>query len=375
VIFFRYTPIDELWIFTVGMNIWKINSQKLASTTAPQDPYLSGAYDFLRRWQAGKPEFILRTSGSTGTPKPIHLTLTQMEASARMTGQALQLPAGTQALVCLNVGYIAGTMMLVRGMVLGWELTIIEPVANPLLGFGEDTRFDFIAMVPLQLQACLQNPDTRLAVERVGKILLGGAPVSLALEKEIQALSVPVYQSYGMTETVSHVALRRLNGPDPEADYRVLEGVEFGVDAQNCIYVKGAVTNFEKIQTNDLVEIASPRTFRWVGRRDAIINSGGLKIELPRIDRKVEESLLEMGISIGEGFFSWYENDERLGQKLILFVEGKEGNLPVAPLLDRLRAKVSTFEVPKAIYFVERFKRTPTDKLDKIATANTYFNP
>ncbi len=356
------------------MNIWKINSRTLASATALQDPYLSGAYDFLQHWQSGKPDFVLRTSGSTGTPKPIHLTRAQMEASAWMTGKALQLPSGTQALICLNVGYIAGTMMLVRGMVLDWELTIIEPVANPLLGFGSDARFDFIAMVPLQLQACLQNPATRQAVARVDKILLGGAPVSLALEKEIQSLPIPVYQSYGMTETVSHVALRRLNGADPEEDYMVLDGVEFGVDAQNCIYVRGAVTNFETVQTNDIVEITSPRTFRWVGRRDAIINSGGLKIQLLRIDRKVEECLLEMGVSPGESFFSWYENDERLGQKLILFMEGKANSLNVPLLLDRLRPKVSTFEVPKAIYFVERFKRTPTDKLDKNATANTYFN-
>lgn len=355
------------------MNVWNTDTHRLTTEPTPTDPYFKTAYDFARAWLEGATEFVLTTSGSTGVPKPIVLQKSQLEASARMTGAALNLPAQTKALVCLNTAYIAGRMMLVRALVLDWKISVVEPVANPLALFEASIEFDFVAMVPLQLAACLADESTRPLVERCGKILLGGAPISRALDTEIQQLEVPVYQSYGMTETVSHVALRRVNGPERTEEYRFVGEIDFGVDGRGCLWVTGAVTNFEKIQTNDLVELKPGGTFLWLGREDSIINSGGVKIQLDKLDREMEGILL--GMQVPNVFFHWFEADEKLGQKLVLFFEKEPAVVNVTELLAKFADLVTPYEVPKAVYFVRKFKSTPTAKLDKKATAQAYFAP
>jgi O-succinylbenzoic acid--CoA ligase len=174
--------------------IWHTNSTLIKTEAAPDHPYFLRAYEFMSSWLDGQTQLTLHTSGSTGTPKDIFIARSQLSSSALMTGAALDLPAGTKALVCLNVGYIAGVMMLVRGLELGWELSIIEPVSNPLIDMDWDVSFDFVSMVPLQLAACLANEKTKNHVNNLGEILLGGAPVDVSLQKQINELDVPVYQ-------------------------------------------------------------------------------------------------------------------------------------------------------------------------------------
>ena len=355
------------------MNVWITDRQRLVTEPPPSGPYFKSAYDFARAWLRGESEFLLHTSGSTGVPKPLWVQRNQMEASARMTGTTLDLPAGTRALVCLNTGYIAGRMMLVRALVLDWQMVVVEPVANPLALVETEQSFDFVAMVPLQLTACLQENATRPKVEHCGKVLLGGAPISLALETEIQKLAIPVYQSYGMTETVSHVAIRRVNGPERTESYQMLGGIEFGLDARECLWVRGAITNFETIQTNDFVTLEKGGTFRWLGRADSVINSGGIKIQLDSLDRVGEELMAEMQLS--NNFFHWHEPDEKLGQKLVLFIEKKPSVVNVKELLAKFATRVNLYEVPKAVYFVDTFIPTATAKIDKKATAHTHFFP
>ena len=350
--------------------IWNTNSILIKTQRVPDDLYFRQAYDFMTSWLAGKQEFALHTSGSTGTPKDIAIKRAQLLSSALMTGEALNLQQGTRALVCLNVNYIAGIMMLVRGMELGWELSIVEPVSNPLIEF-QNPDFDFVAMVPLQLSTCLADEKTIPKVNHLGKILLGGAPIDISLQKKIDDLNVPVYQSYGMTETVSHIALKKLNLPGAEIGYTVLPGVRFGVDNRGCIFLQGAVTNDEKVQTNDLVEITSERTFKWLGRADNVINSGGVKVVLDKVDEVVAEVFYESGYA--GNFFSWYENDEKLGQKLILIIQKNERELSVPKLIEEIRKRISAYETPKHVYFVEQFIKTPTDKIDKRKTASKLF--
>ncbi|SEJ29948.1 O-succinylbenzoic acid--CoA ligase [Dyadobacter koreensis] len=345
--------------------IWNTNSNLIKTQPVPDDPYARKAYDFMISWLAGKEVFILHTSGSTGIPKDIEIKRAQLRSSALLTGTALNLPKGTRALVCLNVNYIAGIMMLVRGMELEWELSIIIPSSNPLLEF-ENPGFDFVSMVPLQLSTILSDEKTKSKVNSLGKILLGGAPVNVSLQKQIDHLNVAVYQSYGMTETVSHIALKKLNNPVCENDYTVLPGVNFGVDDRGCIFLQGAVTNDDKIQTNDLVEITSENTFNWLGRVDNVINSGGVKVVLDKVDHVIAELFYESGYS--NNFFSWYEKDEKLGQKLILIIQKNGQELPVLSLLEEIRKRISTYETPKHVYFVEEFIKTPTDKIDKRRT-------
>jgi o-succinylbenzoate---CoA ligase len=355
------------------MNVWNPDLNQLVTGPPPTEPYFKAAYDFCRAWLRGESDFVLNTSGSTGVPKPILLQKSQMEASARMTGTALRLPAGTKALVCLNIEYVAGRMMLVRALVLDWAIVVAEPAANPLAELRQDTVIDFVAMVPLQLATCLEDESTRAKVERCGKILLGGAPIPLSLENKIQKLQVPVYQSYGMTETVSHVALRRVNGPERAEEYQILDGIDFGIDGRGCLWVRGAVTNFNTIQTNDLVELKPEGTFLWLGRVDSVINSGGVKVHLDKLDRVVEQVLNEMHLS--NPFFHWYEADEKLGQKLVLFLEKRTVVVNVNELLAKFASLVSSYEVPKEVYLVEEFKRTPTAKIDKKATARACLAP
>lgn len=353
------------------MNSWIINRDKVLQEQIPTDPYLKSVYDFAKAWLSGQEKFSIHTSGSTGTPKEIMLNRDQMIASARMTARFLNLPEGTRALVCLNVNYIAGMMMLVRGLELDWQLTIVNSGSNPLLDVPKAAAFDFVALVPMQLSTILQDERTRGWVGYLGKILLGGAPVSEVLLQEIQTLEIPIYQSYGMTETVSHVALRRLNGDTPQDDYQVLPGIEFGIDARDCLYLCGAVTNDELVQTNDLVELTSSNSFHWLGRDDSVINSGGVKISLDKLDRVVGVVLQEMDVATE--YFCWHEPDEKLGQKLVLFLEGEAPFLNTERLLEKLSDRVKRYETPKAVYFANQFIRTPTAKIDKIATANHYF--
>lgn len=351
--------------------IWNTNSILIKTQEVPDYPYFRQAYDFMMSWLTGKDDFILHTSGSTGTPKDILIKRDQLRSSAVMTGAALDLQQGSRALVCLNVSYIAGTMMLVRGMELGLDLSIVEPSSNPLLEL-DNIDFDFVAMVPLQLSTCLANGKTKTKVNRLGKILLGGAPVDLSLQKEIELLSIPVYHSYGMTETVSHIALKKLNHPKSENDYTVLPAVKFGVDDRGCIFLQGAVTNNEKIQTNDLVEITSKNTFNWIGRVDNVINSGGVKIVLDKVDQVIAAVFYNLGYE--NKFFSWYENDEKLGQKLILIIQKAGAELSAEDVLEEIRKRISTYETPKHVYFVQDFIKTPTEKIDKRRTAQLLFD-
>ena len=330
----------------------------------PNSEYDQKVFDFCEYWLAGQQEFILKTSGSTGEPKPIILTRFQMEASARLTGKIFQLKPYDKALVCLNVNYIAGIMMLVRGMVLGLELTIIEPISNPLENL-ENQDFDFAAFVPLQLQKMLENESQIENLNKMKAIIVGGAAVNEVLEKEIQQLEVPVYSTYGMTETVSHIAIRRLNGVNRSNNFSVLEGVKIGIDSRNCLNIIADASNNELIQTNDIVEIINENEFKLIGRFDNIINSGGVKIQLEKVEKIFEEFITE------KRFFAFGIDDEKLGQKLILVVETDYlANDNKDILIKKAQENITKYEIPKQIFTINSFSETPTGKIDKKATIN-----
>ncbi len=340
---------------------YEIIPDTILHTPPPADSYFRQAWEFCCLYLSGQQDFVLHTSGSTGQPKPIHLTRAQMQASAWMTQKALNLQAGQSALVCLNVAYIAGTMMLVRGMELGLKLCVTAPSSQPFDALPQDLKIDFAAVVPLQLQTLLEaRQHNRLNALEV--IIVGGAPVGNALLSEIQRLHVRVLSTYGMTETVSHVALRQLNGDNPSQQYTLLEGIEADTDERDCLRLKGAVTNQEWIQTNDVVIFYDKRQFEIIGRADNIINSGGIKIQLEKIERVVEQIWRR-----SERFFAWGQPDERLGQKLILLVEN-------AQLLDNEKIKadlgtlLSAYEIPKEIHNIKKFVETATGKVDKRRT-------
>jgi O-succinylbenzoic acid--CoA ligase len=333
-----------------------------------QTPYQAEALRFCRAWLSGQTEFTLHTSGSTGTPKPIVLSRAQMQASAQLTGQTLDLQAGDAALVCLNVQYVAGIMMLVRGLELSLPMTIIEPVSNPLADFDpQNTSFAFTALVPLQLQTILDSaPDKLPILDGMKAILVGGAATSPALEQALQLIKAPVYATYGMTETVSHIALRRLNGPEATDNFTALHAVQLGTDAKNCLHITSAATGFERIQTNDVVELIGPMQFRLLGRADRIINSGGVKIQPEQVERIIQSGLKQYGLS--PRLFVAGLPDERLGQRLVAVSEGIPINTQQwEEVQAAVRTQLGPYFVPKELITVAKFTETATGKIDQKA--------
>lgn len=338
----------------------------------PQTSYEAEALAFCRAWLDGQDVFTLHTSGSTGTPKPITLTRAQMRASAHLTGQTLGLLPGDTALVCLNVRYVAGVMMLVRGLELNLPMTVIEPEANPLINLTPAAdSFAFTALVPLQLQTILSTGnESQLAILNGMKaILVGGAATSPALEQALQVITAPVYATYGMTETVSHIALRRLNGPDTTPFFTALAGVDLGVDDRNCLHITSAATNFERIQTNDVVDLPDPMHFRLRGRADRVINSGGVKIQPEQVEQLIQELLDQAGQNPVPRLFVAGLPDEKLGQRVVVVSERvslTDAQWVVTQAV--IREKLGTYAVPKEWITVPQFAETPTGKIDQRAT-------
>lgn len=341
----------------------------------PQTPYETDALAFCRLWLSEQASFLLHTSGSTGTPKPIALTRLQMRVSAQLTGQVLDLQAGDPALVCLNIRYIAGIMMLVRGLELGLPMTILEPTNNPLASLNpKGPPVLFTAFVPLQLQTILDTAasDDLAILNGMKAILVGGAATSPALEKALQPIEAPVYATYGMTETVSHIALRRLNGPQRSDVFTALPGVTLGTDERGCLHITSAATNFERIQTNDVVELLDPVRFRLLGRADMVINSGGVKVQPEAVERIAQDVLAAYGSR--PRLFVAGLPDERLGQRVVAFVEQSlpqqltPDSGPWRAVQEAIRRQLGPYSVPKELILVPAFAETPTGKIDRNAT-------
>lgn len=328
------------------------------------DQYLLEARRICLQWLEGEETFTLHTSGSTGPPKEITVTAAQLKASVRATEKALSLYSGARALVCLNIGYVAGFMMLIRAMELDWNVVLIRPVSNPLLELSDPRPLDFTAMVPMQLSEVLHNPATQHAAQKLGKILLGGVGLTNEQEEEFNLPSQEVYIGYGMTETVSHVALRRL-GSDERGVYHVTGDTHFGVDERGCLFFEGAVTGHRPAQTNDLAElIPGARAFRLFGRLDNVLNSGGIKIHLEELENQIRSLLEQVGKSVS--FFLWKMPDNRLGEALVLVAEGALIN---ADLLERdIYPQLERLKKPRKTFFTEQFLKTGSQKVDKYRT-------
>jgi O-succinylbenzoic acid--CoA ligase len=270
--------------------------------------------------------------------------------------------------VTLNTQYIGGLMMLVRGMELGLQVVVEAPASLPLAGFGAGVHFDFFSFVPLQLQHTLAQESTTLdLLNRAKAILVGGAPVSTGLEETLQVITAPVYQTYGMTETVSHVALRRLNGPGRQAYYTLLEGVKITTDERSCAVIDPNLPGLPPVLTNDVVELLTPTTFRWLGRADNMINSGGVKVQAEKIEAMVEK--IFGNLDVKKRFFVVGLPHPELGESVALIVEGSPlPNQTEDHLTQFLQHSLSKYERPKSIRYVPSFAETPTGKIDKRLT-------
>jgi len=232
--------------------------------------------DFVSDWLDDKPSLEVKTSGSTGTPKNILLEKRQMVNSAMATGTFFNLQEGNSALLCLPTDYIAGKMMLVRAMILGLELDYVEPSSNPL---GELTKtYDFVAMVPLQLENSLSE------IESIKTLIIGGTPLSRTLKKKVQGRSTKVYETYGMTETITHIAIRKVNKVTERSRSRfiALPNVAFSKDKRDCLVISAPKVSDELVITNDIVNLISETEFEWLGRQN--LNGWGVMTMLSTLE-------------------------------------------------------------------------------------------
>ncbi|MBH8570995.1 AMP-binding protein [Microvirga sp. STS02] len=340
-----------------------------AQLDAPVNGYEAKVLDFIRQWLNGTQEFTLTTSGSTGPPSPIVLRRRQLEASARRTADFFDLGPGDRALVCLNCEYIGGMMMLVRGLERNMHLTIVEPHADPFAYVAADAEFDFSAFVPLQLKAVLADGHAA-RLDNMKAFLIGGAPADASLTQELQPLKAAAWLTYGMTETCSHVALRRLNGPQAAPTFRVLPGIAAGQDERGCLTLRGDVTDDQLIVTNDVVQLLDAHTFEWLGRADFVINSGGVKVPAEKVELVLDVALAEIGQS--RRCFVAGQPDERLGQAVTAFIEGPALSAEQETLLKALLAeRLGRYEQPRQFAYVPEFQMTATGKLNRAATLRT----
>lgn len=316
------------------------------------NPFEKTVGSFLIEWFNNSDIVNVRTSGSTGTPKQITLRKKHMVNSALATGNFFNLEPENSALLCLSADFIAGKMMLVRALVIGLDLTLVDPTSNPLKDLSDS--FDFSAMVPLQVA----NSLTRL--KQIKTLIIGGAPVSISLKEKLKSIKTSCYETYGMTETITHIAVRALNQNDQDDYFELLTDISVAIDNRGCLTINAPGISDVTIITNDLVELIDDKRFRWLGRYDTMINSGGVKLIPEQIEAKLA-GLFE------NRFFIAGTPDEKLGQKLTLVVEGKQDLASIEKLLEKSRL-LTKYEFPKEIIIVTKFKETLSGKIHRNKT-------
>lgn len=316
--------------------------------------------EFLAQWNDDSPTMEVRTSGSTGTPKLIYIEKERMRASARMTCDFLGLKPADTALLCMPLDYIAGKMMVVRALERNMKLLSVEPSGHPL---ADNTLSDLnegivhlAAMVPLQVWNTLQVPEERERLHHIKHLIIGGGAIPRELEQELRTIPINVWSSYGMTETLSHIALRRIS----EDYYSPLPGISLSQDQDDCLIINAPALCAQTLYTNDIVRFHGKDHFQIIGRRDNTICSGGIKIQI----EQVEAWLQSIGI---DNIMVTYREDKALGQALVYLTTDKIDT-------DMLRKSVPTdttnskFWLPRHIVKVPFLPLTPTGKPDR-ATA------
>jgi len=310
-------------------------------------------YRFIQDWISNESAIEVKTSGSTGSPKRLRIEKSKMIHSALMTGEFFHLNPGDNALLCLPVDFIAGKMMIVRSIVLGLNLIPVEPKGNPLEGINDE--FVFAAMTPLQVSKILNEPEGFDKLNQVEKLIVGGADIHPELMQKIRLLKNETWHTYGMTETLTHVAVKRLNALEENENFKALPGIRFHKDDRGCLAIIAQHLCDLSIQTNDLVDLINDKEFKFIGRIDHVINSGGIKFSPEEIESKLSPFIKRKFIIAGFP-------DDRLGQKIVLIIEGSPNDkFDLEESAEK--AGLSKFEKPGKVIFVDQFPCTESGKV------------
>jgi o-succinylbenzoate---CoA ligase len=351
-LFFKFTTLFITMIMQIEFN--NLNTSKLYFKT----DFEKKIDNFLEDWFSTSETVKVQSSGSTGIPKIFDIEKDKMINSALMTCNFLGLKENDIALICLPIEYISGKMMVVRSIQRKLRLMITDPSLRPLEDITDE--INFCAMTPLQVENSLDK------LYLIKNLIIGGAAVSENLKKKIyQTLTfsnsqTQIFETYGMSETLSHIALRQIF-PVAEDYFTVFENVEISHDERGCLKIFAPNLNSEILQTNDLVEIKGDNQFKFLGRIDNVINSGGAKIFPEQLESLIKKEIPNEVVFLGI-------DDESLGQKLILLIEGEESKDLVEKISHIPFEK--SFHKPKEIIFVEKIPRTPNGKLNRIELKN-----
>lgn len=310
-------------------------------------------YLFLNEWFNDSPVITVHTSGSTGAPKELIARKDQMMQSARLTCEFLNLQAGDTALLCMNLRYIGAMMVVVRSLVAGLNLIVRPASGHPLFDISEPLKF--AAMVPLQVYNTLHTPEEKEQLKQTEILIIGGGAVDEALEAEIKSLPIAVYSTYGMTETLSHIALRRLNGNSASNHYYPFSSVELSLSPENTLIIKAPLVCDDILQTNDIARIYPDGSFTILGRKDNVINSGGIKIQAEEIEKKLRPYILMP-------FVITSVPDQRLGQAVTLLIAGQ---LDTKEIEDKLQTILEPYYRPRYILTTDYIPQTKNGKISR----------
>ena len=307
--------------------------------------------EFTSDFLSSSPLIEVKTSGSTGIPKRMLVEKSRMRASARMTCDFLNLHEGDTALLCMPLDYIAGKMMVVRAIERGLKLIDIPPNGHPFADITlQQNPPTFAAIVPLQLYNTLLVEKEREALAKTKHVIVGGGAISEEVEKQIRTFPNAIWSTYGMTETLSHIAMRRLSGKEASEWYTPMPGVNLSQGQDGCLIINAPVLNPEALLTNDIAEIRKDGTFRIIGRRDNVICSGGVKLQIEEIERELQPLL-------SSPFMITKKKDPKFGEIVVLLTEGSEKQAE-----KELSEMTNKFSKPKLIIHIDKLPLTETGK-------------
>lgn len=347
-------------MLTVNFNAFNMNN------LSAQTDFENKVLNLIVEWYSSSETVEVQTSGSTGVPKVLNVEKKRMRHSAMMTCNFLGLQEGDSALVCLPVEYISGKMMIVRALERKLKLHVVNPSAKPLKELEQ--RVDFCAMSPLQVENSLDK------IHLIKNLIIGGAQVSESLKHKIsknipESSTSRIFETYGMSETLSHIALKQIY-PEAEECFTVMDGVKISQDGRACLEIAAPSLTPSLLHTNDVVELQGPNRFKFVGRADNIINSGGLKIQPEQVESILRQYLDAEAVVGGVP-------DILLGQKLVVVVEGENTSEIKSGLIEAfkgIRTALSKNHVPKDVMFLSTFPRLPNGKINRRTILNEMKN-
>lgn len=305
------------------------------------------ALDFIAQWEDSSPTVTAHTSGSTGKPKEIRLLKADMTASARATNRFFGITATSTLHLPLSPDYIAGKMQIVRALTAGCTLTVEPPTSAPLAHEAGSYPIDMVPIVPAQIDGLLSSP----ALPHIGNVIVGGAPLTPDMERALLMAGVNAYATYGMTETCSHVALRRLG----TKGYMALPGFTFSTDSRGCLVIDTATLSCGRLVTNDMVKLSSESEFEWLGRYDNVINSGGVKIHPEEVEKALS-AIIPPGVTA----YVTSRHSDRWGQEAVIVTDSRD---VTAEVIGQLRDILPLHHAPRDIIYVKEIALTSSGKI------------